>query len=243
MRFTSVEMIEKLVSFDTTSRLSNLPLIDFVRDYLAAHGVEAHVVPNADGSKANLFATIGPMVDGGVVLSGHTDVVPVDDQPWETDPFTVTEKGGRLYGRGTSDMKSFSAIGLALVPEMLACGLKRPIHFALSYDEETGCFGAPLMIERMANELPRIQAVIVGEPSGMEIVRAHKGSIDFRTTVIVHEAHSSQMHRGASAVMAAGRLITFLEDMMLEKAATADPANGFEPPYSTLHVEIGRAHV
>jgi len=132
-------MIAKLVGFATVSRDSNLELIEYIRGYLADLGVDSRLVPNTDGSKANLFATIGPMVAGGVVLSGHTDVVPVDGQPWDSDPFVLTENNGRLYGRGTADMKSFYAIALALVPEMLARGLARPIHLALSYDEEIGC--------------------------------------------------------------------------------------------------------
>ena len=148
------DLIDRLVAFPTVSRDSNLALIDFVRSYLAGHGVDSHLVPNADASKANLYATVGPMAAGGVVLSGHTDVVPVDGQPWDGDPFTVREANGKLYGRGTCDMKSFIAVALALVPEMLARGLERPIHFALSYDEEIGCVGAPDMIERLARELP-----------------------------------------------------------------------------------------
>ena len=146
-------MIAKLVGFATVSRDSNRELIDYVSRYLAGHGVESRLVPNADESKANLFATIGPMVKGGVVLSGHTDVVPVVGQPWDSDPFPVTEKNGRLYGRGTADMKSFYAVALALVPEMLERDLARPIHLALSYDEEIGCLGAPAMIEGAENGL------------------------------------------------------------------------------------------
>ena len=157
------------------SRDSNLDLIEFVRSYLAEYGVESRVVPNPEGTKGNLYATVGPSVQGGVVLSGHTDVVPVDGQPWDTDPFTVTERGGRLYGRGTCDMKSFSACGLALVPEMVAARLKRPIHFALSYDEEVGCRGAPSMIAELVEHLPAPRAVIVGEPTDMRLVNAHKG--------------------------------------------------------------------
>lgn len=236
MEASSRDMIARLVGFDTVSRNSNLDLIHYVRDYLAGHGVAARLVPNADGTKANLYATIGPNTEGGVVLSGHTDVVPVDGQPWDTDPFTVTEKGGRLYGRGTADMKSFSAIALALVPEMLTRGLKRPVHLALSYDEEVGCVGAPSLIQRLAADVPRPSAVIVGEPTNMRPVVAHKGVYGFRTTVTGHEAHSSQIHRGVSAVMTAARLIGFIEGMMAENAATADPGNGFEPPYTTLHV-------
>lgn len=234
----AIDMIGKLVSFDTVSRHSNLELIHYVRDYLKDLGVESTLVHNDDQSKANLYATVGPNVEGGVVLSGHTDVVPVDGQPWSTDPFTVVEKDGCLYGRGTADMKAFSAIGLSLVPEMLQKGLKKPIHFALSYDEEVGCVGAPRMIQQMAEHLPKPRAVIVGEPTNMEIVNAHKGVNGFVTTVIGHEAHSSQVHRGVSAVMTAARLIEFLRGLMEEYKASSDPENGFEPPYTTVHVGV-----
>jgi acetylornithine deacetylase len=230
------DMIAKLVGFATVSRDSNLELIDYVSDYLAELGVESRLVPNADNSKANLFATIGPMVAGGVVLSGHTDVVPVDGQPWDSDPFSLTELDGRLYGRGTADMKSFYAVALALVPEMLERGLARPIHLALSYDEEIGCLGAPAMIERIAAELPTPRAVVVGEPTDMRIVTSHKSITGLETVVIGHEAHSSQTHRGVSAVMTAARLITFLEDMAKENAAGPPSQTPFEPPYSSIHV-------
>ncbi len=229
-------MIARLVGFDTVSRRSNMALIDWVRDHLAEHGVESRVVPSADGSKANLFATIGPAEEGGVVLSAHTDVVPVDGQPWDTDPFTLNERDGRLYGRGTADMKSFPAVALALLPEMLAAKLKRPLHLALSYDEEVGCLGAPAMIERMTAELPRPSAVIVGEPTSMGVVLAHKGCYVLRTTVTGHEVHSSQIDRGVSAVMVAARLVSLIADMAEENIAAADPTCGFDPPFTTLHV-------
>ena len=236
MRYSAVEMIEKLVGFPTVSRDSNLDLVEFVRAYLAEYGIESHVVPNPEGTKANLYATVGPAVEGGVVLSGHTDVVPVDGQPWDTDPFTVVERDGRLYGRGTCDMKSFSACGLALVPEMLAAGLKRPIHFALSYDEEVGCQGAPSMIAELVERLPVPRAVIVGEPSDMRLVNAHKGINGFETVVTGHEAHSSQTHRGVSAVMNAARLIHFIDEMARECASQPRPESGFVPAYTTIHV-------
>ncbi|GMQ76899.1 MAG: acetylornithine deacetylase [Gammaproteobacteria bacterium] len=236
MSAAAFDMIAKLVGFATVSRDSNLALIEYVSSYLAEHGVDSRLVPNAGNSKANLFATIGPMVEGGVVLSGHTDVVPVDGQPWASDPFSLTENNGRLYGRGTADMKSFYAIALALVPEMLERGLARPIHLALSYDEEIGCLGAPAMIERMAAELPAPRAVVVGEPTDMRIVTAHKSITGLETVVTGHEAHSSQTHRGVSAVMTAARLITFLEDMARENAARPASQTSFEPPYSTIHV-------
>ncbi|MGA8259128.1 MAG: acetylornithine deacetylase [Arenicellales bacterium] len=244
-RITPREMIDKLVAIPTVSRDSNLPLIHFVRDYLAEQGVEARLVHSEDGNKANLYATVGPPEDGGVVLSGHTDVVPVEGQEWDTDPFVPIERNGRLYGRGTADMKSFIAIGLALVPEMRERGLKKPIHLALSYDEESGCTGAPSMIEEMVHTVPPPRAVIVGEPTSNRIVTAHKGFAKFDTIVRGHEVHASQVHRGVSAVMVAARLVTFLEDMMRENMARADPDSPFEPPFTTIHTGVihgGTAH-
>lgn len=238
VRYTAREMIEKLVSFDTVSSKSNMPLIDFVRDYLGGLGIEARIVPNEDGTKANLYATVGPSCEGGVVLSGHTDVVPVEGQPWSSDPFKVLEKDGRLYGRGTADMKSFSAIGLSLVPEMLERGLKKPIHFALSYDEEVGCAGAPSMIREMADIIPAPRAVIVGEPTMMEVVNAHKGINGFRTTVTGLEAHSSKIHKGVSAVMTAAELVCHLNRMLEDRKRLAPADSPFDPPYTTIHVGI-----
>ncbi len=226
-------MLEKLIAFPTVSRDSNLDLITFVEEYLAAYGVPFKRVSSDCGEKANLYATIGPMEPGGVVLSGHTDVVPIDDQDWHTDPFKLTEKDGLLYGRGTCDMKAFSAIALALVPEMSK--LKRPIHLALSYDEEVGCLGAPRLIETIKNELPEVRAVFVGEPTSMQVVTGHKSILHFDTRITGLEAHSSQQHRGVPAVMVAGRLINWLGEKQRENAANADPESTFEPPYSTLH--------
>ena len=178
---TAEEMIRCLVGFDTVSRDSNLPLIEFVENYLDDLGVCSHRVASDDGLKSNLYATVGPDEDGGVVLSGHTDVVPVDGQDWDTDPFALNGYDGRLHGRGTCDMKGFIAIALALVPEMKK--LRRPVHFALSYDEEIGCRGAPEMIEKLAAVLPSTQAVIVGEPTSMTAVTGHKGIVALKTTV------------------------------------------------------------
>ncbi|GLQ06721.1 acetylornithine deacetylase [Sneathiella chinensis] len=238
--YTPVEMIAKLVGFDTVSRNSNLDLIDFVADYLAEYGVSSTKVYNDDGTKANLFATVGPNVEGGIVLSGHTDVVPVDGQPWDTDPFEVVEKDGKLYGRGTADMKSFSAIALSMVPEMLEKGIKKPIHFALSYDEEVGCLGSPRLIEYLAKEAAKPRAVIVGEPTMMDIVTAHKGIVGLRTKVTGREAHSSLVEDGVSAVMTATRLVNFIADMMAENKAKMDPDNPYAPApgYTTLHVGV-----
>ncbi len=239
-KVTPIEMIEKLVSFDTVSRNSNLNLIDYVADYLAEYGVVAQKIFNDDGSKANLFATVGPDVEGGIVLSGHTDVVPVDGQPWDTDPFTIVEKDGKLFGRGTSDMKSFSAIALSMVPEMIEKGIKKPIHFALSYDEEIGCLGSPRMIRDIAEQNVKPRAVIVGEPTMMDIVTAHKGIVGLKTKVTGREAHSSLVEDGVSAVMTATRLVNFIADMMAENKAKSDPISAYAPSpgYTTLHVGV-----
>ncbi|MEM9737273.1 MAG: acetylornithine deacetylase [Pseudomonadota bacterium] len=242
MHLTPREMLAKLVAFDTVSDKSNLPLIHFVRDYLAAHGIESHLTPDNTGEKANLHAVVGPAEEGGVILSGHTDVVPVEGQDWSSDPFTVTERAGKLYGRGTCDMKGFNALALALVPEMLAAGMRRPIQIALSYDEEVGCMGAPSMIARLAREVPRARACIVGEPSMMQVVTGHKGSVGFFTEVHGFEVHSSLCHTGVSAVMTAARLVEWHRLRQEESRAglahlPADhPARAHEPPFTTFHV-------
>ena len=239
------EMIEKLVGFPTVSCDSNLKLIGFVKDYLSSWGVDGHLVYNEEKNKANLYATVGPNVEGGIILSGHTDVVPVEGQAWDTDPWTVVEKDGKLYGRGTADMKSFSAVGLSLVPEMLEAGLTRPIHFALSYDEEVACLGAPDMIAEMNVKCPPVHAVIVGEPTLMETVTSHKAILDIETYVRGFEVHSSLVHTGVSAVSVASRLVTWWEDRMLAGAAKADQTSIYEPPFSTFHCGIikgGTAH-
>ncbi|MEM1230793.1 MAG: acetylornithine deacetylase [Pseudomonadota bacterium] len=236
-------MLAELVAFPTVSRDSNLALIEYVQAYLEAHGVEVTLLPSPCGRKANLHATIGPPVAGGIVLSGHTDVVPVDGQDWHTDPFVLTERDGRLYGRGTCDMKAFSAIALARVPQMHA--LERPIHLALSYDEEIGCLGAPALIEHIARHWPEAAAVVVGEPTELKVVTAHKGIVYFETVVHGFEAHSSLQHIGVSAVMAAADLVHWLGELQrrLENesqqpsAADAPPVDhgGFEPAYTTVH--------
>jgi acetylornithine deacetylase len=233
--FTPRKMIDRLVAFDTTSRESNLELIHFVRDYLAGHGVASTLIHDQSGTKANIFATVGPIVDGGVVLSGHTDVVPVDGQDWSSDPFEVDERDGRLYGRGTADMKSFSAIALALVPTMVERGLSLPIHFALSYDEEVGCLGAPDLSRHIQGLPCRPQALIVGEPTEMKVVNAHKGCCAIRTVVTGLEGHSSETHKGVNSIFAAMELIRYLADRAEElKISNVDPR--FDPPYTTLQV-------
>ncbi|MCE8039112.1 MAG: acetylornithine deacetylase [Halomonadaceae bacterium] len=234
---TAAEMLERLVGFATVSRDSNLDLIAFVESYLDEHGVEHWRVESDDGRKANLLARIGPDVQGGVVLSGHTDVVPVDGQPWSTDPFTLVDKGdGKLYGRGTCDMKGFIACALAELPEWLKRGLDKPIYLALSYDEEVGCIGAPRMIERLMADHPRPAAVIVGEPTLMQPVVAHKGATNLRTTVTGRASHSSQIDQGVSAIHVAARLVTKIEDVMAELRAEGRIDEAFNVAHSSLHV-------
>lgn len=232
--------IERLVAFDTTSSRSNLALIEDLEGEFRAHGVETFRVENDEATKSNLYAIVGPRVEGGVVLSGHTDVVPVDGQDWDTDPWRVEERDGKLYGRGVADMKSFSAIALSLLPEMIAADLKRPIIFALSYDEEVGCLGAPRMIAEIAERVPRPQAVIVGEPTMMKAIDGHKGIASFRVDITGYTTHSSQTDRGVSAVEAAARLIAKIADMRAARARRADAAIPFDPPYSTMTVNVVR---
>ncbi len=232
------EILDILVAFPTVSRESNLEIIDWIEGYLAGFGVTAHRVYNDDGTKANLYANIGPEVEGGVVLSGHTDVVPVDGQNWDTDPFQVVEKAGRLYGRGTCDMKGFNALMLAAVPLALRRGVKRPLQIALSYDEEVGCIGAPRMIVEMAKKLPRATGVIIGEPSQMQVVTGHKGGYAVTTHVRGFEVHSSLMHTGVNAVMVAAKLIDWANQVNAEsmRAVPAPLAALFTPPWTTAHV-------
>lgn len=233
----AIDMLARLVAFDTTSFRSNLALIDWMEELLRDLGVEARRVVSEDGAKANLYATLGPNVTGGVVLSGHTDVVPVAGQSWTSDPFTLVEREGRLYGRGTCDMKGFIACALAAAPLFAQQGkLRRPVHFAWSYDEEVGCIGAPAMIAEMARLVPPPAAVIVGEPSNMKAVHSHKGSMVHTVSVKGHEAHSSLTHLGVSANMIAVQLMSLLADIAGRLEENADPASRFEPPHATLTI-------
>ena len=239
MDLTALQLMERLISFPTVSHESNLALIDFVEEYLDSHGVSATRVPNADGTKASLYAHIGPDVAGGVVLSGHTDVVPVDGQAWNTDPFTVTLKGNKYYGRGTCDMKGFDALALWAVPLALEAGLKRPLQIALSYDEEVGCLGAPPMIDHMLRHgMSKADTVIVGEPSMMQVVTGHKGGFGYAIHVRGFEVHSSLIHTGVSAIMMGAKIIEWANQINAENAAMtpAPLAADFVPPYTTTHV-------
>lgn len=236
-RYSPTEMIEALVAFDTTSRDSNLEMIRFVEDYLKGHGVKATLVFNHDQSKANLIATIGPAITrGGVVLSGHSDVVPVDGQIWTSDPFRVVEREGRLYGRGTCDMKSFLAIALALVPEFQEVGLEAPIHIVLTYDEETDCSGAVRLMQALPETGLAPRAVIIGEPTEMRIINAHKGQTTLETVIVGREAHSSAPHLGVNAIDVASRLIAYLATLSEEMQTLPNSMDGASPPYSTISV-------
>ncbi len=233
--YTPVELLAHLVAFDTTSSKNNLGLIAFVEDYLRQHGVSSRRIVSDDGQKSSLYATIGPENEGGVALSGHTDVVPVDGQTWTSDPFTLRAADGKLYGRGAADMKGFLAAALAAVPDYKARRLKKPIHLAFSYDEEIGCIGVRPMIAELGKELPKPRMVIVGEPTSMKVVDAHKGPVRWQVDVKGRAAHSSMAHLGVNAVTYATRLIGELERMEHElKQRVLDVR--FEPPYSTLQV-------
>jgi acetylornithine deacetylase len=233
-------ILQRLIGFDSVSDRSNLPVVDYVEDYLSELGVATWRAPNAAGDKAALMATIGPMVAGGVVLSGHTDVVPVEGQPWSGDPFRMREIEGRIYGRGACDMKGFDAIALAMVPYFQAAGLKRPIHILLSYDEETTCLGSLDLIARFGRETPRPALAIIGEPTMMAVADAHKGVATFRTIVTGHEAHSAKPALGANAVAVACDIVSEIARLArnFEAPELIDPR--FDPPYSTLHVGMIR---
>jgi acetylornithine deacetylase len=230
----SIELIEKLISYDTTSRESNLELIAFVQDYLSLLNVDSTLVHNEEGTKANLYATLGDPGVPGVMLSGHTDVVPVDGQDWDTDPFNVVQKGTRLYGRGTSDMKSFIAIALAKLPEFQTRGLKTPLHLALSYDEEIGCIGVRRMID-MINTLPVKPAMaIIGEPTSMQVIVGHKGKRSYKGTVRGLEAHSSLAPTGVNAIEYAAEFITYLKSM----ARRIEKTGPFDELYDVTHTTV-----
>ena len=232
----AIWLLERLVAFDTESSKSNLALIAAVEDHLRARDVNYVKVPNAAGDKAALFATIGPMCDGGVVLSGHTDVVPVAGQVWTSDPFQLRRADGRLYARGACDMKGFDAIALAMIEEFQQLPLTRPIHILLSYDEETTCLGPVDTIRRFGVDLPRPGAVIVGEPTLMQVADAHKSVATYVTQVRGREAHSSNPALGANAIEAASALIGELYRFMDASLAAGDPASRFAPGASTVSV-------
>ena len=212
MTNTSTAILRKLVSFDTTSRNSNLPLIEWVADYLQAGGARVELVYSDKKDKANLLASVGPDREGGIVLSGHTDVVPVDGQDWTSNPFDLVEREGRLYGRGSSDMKGFIACCLAALGEWKRKALRRPLHLAFSYDEEIGCFGAHSLVDRIVGSVPRPAFAIVGEPTDMQIGVAHNGVTGCHTSFRGVAAHASDPSRGVNAIEAAAEFVRFLAD-------------------------------
>jgi len=234
----TIELLGQLVAFDTESSKSNWPIIRFIKDYLRARDVPFTVVPNAAGDKAAIFATVGPMRDGGVLLSGHTDVVPVEGQAWTSDPFAMRRAGSRLYGRGTTDMKGFDAVCPSMIDEFKAAPLKQPIHILLSYDEETTCLGPVDTIARFGKDLPMPRAAFVGEPTNMHVADAHKAVATYRTTVRGHEAHSSKPHLGANAIEGAAMLVSDLYAFARELAAKPDPSGRFDPSFSTVSVGV-----
>ncbi|MEO9682238.1 MAG: acetylornithine deacetylase [Tateyamaria sp.] len=235
-RLSPLELMTKLISFPTVSRDTNLPLIDWVEDYLNGHGITAHRYYHPEQPKAALFVHVGPEVQGAVVLSGHTDVVPIDGQPWETDPFVVTELDGKYFGRGTCDMKGFDALAIWALVEAHHAG--KPLQLALSFDEEVGCLGAPPMIEAMQGVVPKGGAVIVGEPSMMKAVTGHKGGQGFDTHVIGFEVHSSLLHTGVSAILEGAKIINFANTCNAANMAATPSALAamFDPPFTTWHV-------
>ena len=240
MSLSARQILDQLVSYPTVSRDTNLPLIDWIEGYLADLGIKAHRMPKrGDPSKEAIFCSVGPHARGGVVLSGHTDVVPVTGQDWSSDPWAVSARDGRLYGRGTCDMKGFDALALHVLQQALACDLKRPVQVALSFDEEIGCAGAPPLIEAMAESgLPKAAIAIIGEPSMMQCVTGQKGSAGFDVHVKGFEVHSSMMDKGVNAVMAASRLIHWAngKNDELRARAPSNVAANFDPPFTTLHV-------
>jgi len=232
---TAAELLASLVAFDTTSHRSNLGIIDFIEDFLAQHGVAARRVVSSDGEKSSLYATLGPDGEGGVALSGHTDVVPVDGQTWSSDPFTLRAADGRYYGRGTADMKGFIAAVLAATPDFKRRKLRTPIHYAFSYDEEIGCVGVRPMIAELGKNLPKPRMVIVGEPTSMQVIDAHKGPVRWHVEVIGRAAHSSMAPLGVNAITYAARLVAELERIEADLKKTVRNAR-FDPPYPTLQV-------
>jgi acetylornithine deacetylase len=237
----AVGILARLVGFDTTSAKSNLACVDFVRETLAAQGVESRIIPDETGRKAALHAILGPRVAGGVALSAHSDCVPVDGQAWRADPFALRRQDGTLIGRGTVDMKGFWACAMAAVPGMLARDLRRPVHLCLSFDEETTFAGAPLLVDSLPQHAPPPAMCIVGEPTRMAPVVAHKGYASWNVTVTGRTGHSAGTHRTANALEAAAEAVAILKRIARRFAREGRRAAGFEPPWTTVHTGTFRA--
>ena len=236
---TCRDLLARLIAFDTTSRNSNLALIDFIRDFLDHAGIASDLVASEDGTKANLFASIGPIDRPGLVLSGHTDVVPTDGESWSSDPYRCTERGDRLYGRGTTDMKGFIAAVLAKVPVIAARPLDRPVHLAFSYDEEIGCKGVPRLLDHLVARLPVLPSgCVVGEPTGMTVANGHKGKAGYRCTVTGRASHSALNHLGVNAIEMAAEIVAKLRAMNLDFRANGPFFDGFQPPHCTVSTGV-----
>ncbi len=232
----ALPILDRLVGFDSISGRPNHAIVGYIREYLERHGLTVELSHDAAGERANILATIGPPVGGGVILNGHTDVVPVEGQRWASDPFRLTRKGDRFHGRGAVDMKGFLACVMAAVPLFRASALNRPIHIAFTFDEEIGGFGMPVLLRQMAGKPWRPAIVIVGEPTRMTIVTGHKGGYEMRTEITGREVHSCDPRRGVNAISAAARLILRIEEIGARFAAHPIPGSPFEPPCSTFNV-------
>jgi acetylornithine deacetylase len=234
----AIELLNTLIGFDTTSYNSNLELIEFIQSYLSSYGIDSTLIHDESGKKANLYATIGRTDIGGVMLSGHTDVVPVAGQDWDTDPFSLTESSDKLYGRGSADMKGFIALVLSRVPEMVSKELTKPIHLAFSYDEEIGCVGVQRMLDLLEHQPIKPSCCIIGEPTGMEVVIGHKGKLATRVKVRGHACHSGQSPLGVNAIDFASELIVYIRKLAHEKAQNGPFDKDYEVPYTTLHTGV-----
>lgn len=241
---TSREMLEQLVAFNTTSHESNLALIEFVGRYLTGLGVDYELIHNAEGSKANLYARLGPPGHGGVMLSGHSDVVPVDGQNWSVPPFALTERDGKLYGRGTADMKGFIACILAAIPHFLAQPLAQPLHLAISYDEEVGCLGVRTLLDALSARADKPAICLIGEPTELQPVLGHKGKLGVRCEVQGAACHSAYAPQGVNAIEYAAKLIHHLTLIGQRLAAPEHHDARFDPPFTTVQtglIQGGRA--
>jgi acetylornithine deacetylase len=232
----ALDVVARFIGFNTESQRSNLDLISWVEDYVRPYGASVTRTPNAAGDKSTLCVTVGPECDGGIILSGHTDVVPVEGQAWSSDPYVLREDGGKLYGRGTCDMKSFCAIAVASVPAFARAGLKRPVHIVLSYDEEITSRGSIAAIEAFGKTMPRPRAAIVGEPTMMGVADTHKSIATYWTTVTGHEAHSSKPTIGANAIQGACDLVHELYRLQGDLETDVEPTGRVQPGYSTINV-------
>ena len=230
------EFLERLVAFPTLSKQSNLELLSYVQNCIESHQGRVHLIAHPDGTRANLFASFGPKKEGGIAFSGHSDVVPVEGQNWSSPPFRLRERNGKFYGRGTADMKGFTAAFLSVLPEIRMEDLRKPFHLILSFDEEIGCLGVPLVLEELGKTLPRPELAIIGEPSQMKIISGHKAIASFETKITGLEAHSSMVNDGVNAIEFAARAIMKLIDMGQAYKSRRD--DRFDPPCSTIHTGV-----